>query len=413
MEEGSKEEWPCTEGPGEKDGAMARNAARELDIILHGATGYTGQLVAEYIQAHLPESLSWGLSGRSTAKLAAVRDAIGAPADLPLIVADSADPASVKALAERASVVITAAGPYQLYGGDLVAACAAAGTDYLDLCGEPAWMAEMIPAHQAAAEASGARILFSSGFDSIPFDLGVRFLQDRAVERFGAPLEQVHGRVRALRGTFSGGTAASAGATAAAASRDPAVLARILDPFSLTPGFQGPAQPDDRKPHEDPATGSWVAPFMMAPINTKNVHRTNFLLGHPYGQDFRYDEMLMTGPGEQGQRAAEAAAAQRGLGGRPLKPGEGPTPEEREAGFYDLLFVGKTADGRTLRASVKGDRDPGYGSTCKILSETAFLLFETPRDQLAGGIWTPAAALGQPLVERLEAKAGLRFAIED
>ena len=391
---------------------MAHNTARELDIILHGATGYTGQLVAEYIQAQLPEGLSWGLSGRSMSKLASVRDAIGAPAQLPLIVADARDPDSLKALAKRAAVIITAAGPYQLYGSDLVAACAEAGTDYLDLCGEPAWMAEMIPAHQAAAEASGARILFSSGFDSIPFDLGVRFLQDRAVERLGAPLEQVHGRVRALRGTFSGGTAASAGATAAAAARDPAVLARILDPFSLTPGFEGPAQPDDRKPREDPATGGWVAPFMMAPINTKNVHRTNYLLGHPYGRDFRYDEMLMTGAGEQGQRAAEAAAAQRGLGGRPLQPGEGPTAEEREAGFYDLLFVGETANGRTLRASVKGDRDPGYGSTCKILSETAFLLHETPRDRLAGGIWTPAAALGQPLIDRLEAKAGLRFAIE-
>lgn len=392
---------------------MVDTGSRAFDLILYGATGYTGQLVADYIQAHPPkEGFRWAIGGRSIAKLAAVRDAIGAPADLPLILADSSDPASIRRMAENSAMIVTTAGPYQLYGSDLVAACAAAGTDYLDLCGEPAWMAEMIPAHQAAAQASGARILFSSGFDSIPFDLGVRFLQECAVERFGAPLCQVHGRVRAMRGTFSGGTAASAGATAAAA-RDPAVLARILDPFSLTPGFQGPAQPEDRKPREDPATGSWVAPFMMAPINTKNVHRTNFLLGHPYGQDFRYDEMLMTGPGEQGRQTAEALAAQRGMGGRPLQPGEGPTPEEREAGFYDLLFVGESDDGRMLRASVKGDRDPGYGSTCKILSETAFLLRETPRDRLPGGIWTPGAALGQSLIERLQARAGLRFALED
>ena len=392
---------------------MTGTESRAFDLILYGATGYTGQLVADYIQAHQPSGgFRWAIAGRSLDKLGAVRDAIGAPADLPLIVADSSDPASIRAMAESTAMVVTAAGPYQLYGSVLVAACAAAGTDYLDLCGEPAWMAEMIPAHHAAAQASGARILFSSGFDSIPFDLGVRFLQDRAVERFGAPFSRVHGRVRTLRGTFSGGTAASAGATAAAA-RDPAVLARILDPFSLTPGFDGPAQPEDRTPREDPATGGWVAPFMMAPINTKNVHRTNFLLGHPYGQDFRYDEMLMTGPGEQGRQTAEAVAAQRGLGGRPLQPGEGPTPEEREAGSYDLLFVGEGDDGRTLRASVKGDRDPGYGSTCKILSETAFLLRDTPRDRLPGGIWTPGAALGQPLVDRLEARAGLRFAIED
>ncbi len=392
---------------------MTGTGSRAFDLILYGATGYTGQLVADYIRAHLPEGgFRWAIAGRSIEKLAAVRDAIGAPADLPLVLADSSDPTSIRAMAESAAMVVTTAGPYQLYGSDLVAACTAAGTDYLDLCGEPAWMAEMIPAHHAAAQASGARILFSSGFDSIPFDLGVRFLQDRAIERFGAPLGQVHGRVRAMRGTFSGGTAASAGATAAAA-RDPAVLARILDPFSLTPGFQGPVQPEDRTPREDPATGSWVAPFMMAPINTKNVHRTNFLLGHPYGQNFRYDEMLMTGPGEQGRQTAEALAAQRGMGGRPLQPGEGPTLEEREVGFYDLLFVGESDDGRTLRASVKGDRDPGYGSTCKILSETAFLLRETLRDRLPGGIWTPGAALGQPLIDRLEAKAGLRFAIED
>ena len=392
---------------------MTGTGSRAFDLILYGATGYTGQLVADYIRAHLPEGgFRWAIAGRSIEKLAAVRDAIGAPADLPLVLADSSDPTSIRAMAESAAMVVTTAGPYQLYGSDLVAACTAAGTDYLDLCGEPAWMAEMIPAHHAAAQASGARILFSSGFDSIPFDLGVRFLQDRAIERFGAPLGQVHGRVRAMRGTFSGGTAASAGATAAAA-RDPAVLARILDPFSLTPGFQGPVQPEDRTPREDPATGSWVAPFMMAPINTKNVHRTNFLLGHPYGQNFRYDEMLMTGPGEQGRQTAEALAAQRGMGGRPLQPGEGPTLEEREVGFYDLLFVGESDDGRTLRASVKGDRDPGYGSTCKILSETAFLLRETLRDRLPGGIWTLGAALGQPLIDRLEAKAGLRFAIED
>lgn len=392
---------------------MTGTGSRAFDLILYGATGYTGQLVANYIQRHQPEDgFRWAIAGRSLDKLASVRDAIGAPADLPLVVADSADPASIRAMADRAAMIVTAAGPYQLYGSELVAACAAAGTDYLDLCGEPAWMAEMIPAHHAAAQTSGARILFSSGFDSIPFDLGVRFLQERAIERFGAPFTHVHGRVRAMRGTFSGGTAASAGATAAAA-RDPVVLARILDPFSLTPGFTGPAQPEDRKPREDLATGSWVAPFMMAPINTKNVHRTNFLLGHPYGQDFRYDEMLMTGPGEQGRQTAETLAAQRGMGGRPLQPGEGPTPEEREAGFYDLLFVGESNDGRTLRASVKGDRDPGYGSTCKILSETAFLLRETPRDRLPGGIWTPGAALGQPLVERLQAKAGLSFAIEE
>jgi short subunit dehydrogenase-like uncharacterized protein len=384
---------------------------KDIDIILYGATGYTGQLVADYIRRNLPDGLCWGIAGRDAAKLAAVRDAIGAPADLPLIVADGSDSASLAAMAGRGRLIITTVGPYQLYGSDLVAACAAAGTDYLDLCGEPAWMAAMIGAHEGAAKASGARILFSCGFDSIPFDCGVLFLQDRMIERFGEPATRMRGRIRGMRGSFSGGTAASAAATTKAAMADPRVLAWLLDPFALTPGFEGPKQPDDRKPYRDETTGSWVAPFMMAAINTKNVHRTNFLLGHRYGADFRYDEMLMTGDGDQGQAIAEKIGKQRGFAGDTRQPGEGPSPEEREAGFYDLLFLGETADGRSLRASVKGDRDPGYGSTCKILAETAFQLLEDR--SVAGGIWTPGAALGEPLIDRLQAKAGLTFTIEE
>ncbi|MDB5738815.1 MAG: saccharopine dehydrogenase [Sphingomonas bacterium] len=384
---------------------------KDIDIILYGATGYTGQLVADYIRRNLPDGLRWGIAGRDAAKLAAVRDAIGAPADLPLIVADGSDPASLAAMAGRGRLIVTTVGPYQLYGSDLVAACAAAGTDYLDLCGEPAWMAAMIEAHEGAAKASGARILFSCGFDSIPFDCGVLFLQDRMIERFGEPATRMRGRIRGMRGTFSGGTAASAVATTKAAMADPRVLAWLLDPFALTPGFEGPKQPDDRRPYRDETTGSWVAPFMMAAINTKNVHRTNFLLGHRYGADFRYDEMLMTGDGDQGQAIAEKIGKQRGFAGDTRQPGEGPSPEEREAGFYDLLFLGETADGRSLRTSVKGDCDPGYGSTCKMLAETAFQLLEDR--SVAGGIWTPGAALGEPLIDRLQAKAGLTFTIEE
>jgi short subunit dehydrogenase-like uncharacterized protein len=386
--------------------------ARAHDIVVYGATGFTGRLVAEYLAAHYP-GLNWAMAGRSLAKLEQIRTEVGAPAHLPLIVADAADPASLAAMAGAAQVVLTTVGPYQLYGSTLVAACAAAGTAYVDLCGEPGWMREMIDAHQARAVESGARIVFSCGFDSIPFDLGVQQLQMHCVERFGAPAPRIKGRVRTMKGGFSGGTAASLKATLAAAARNPGLLKLLASPFALTPGFDGPDQPSGMLPHYDASVGAWVAPFIMAPINTKNVHRTNALGGHPYGTDFRYDEMMIApGLGELGKAAAEAIAKANPLAGDGgPKPGEGPSKEERESGHYDVLFVAEYPDGRTGKLSVKGDRDPGYGSTSKMIAESALCLV---RDvQGSGGVWTPGAIMGEPLVRRLEAHAGLRFALED
>jgi short subunit dehydrogenase-like uncharacterized protein len=203
-------------------------------------------------------------------------------------------------MAEQTRVVVTTVGPYQLYGAPVLAACVAAGTDYADLCGEPVWMRQMIDAHHEQAQQTGARIAFSSGFDSIPFDLGVFMLQKEAQARFGGPVSNVKGRVRAMEGKFSGGTAASLTASMTALAADPSLIPIMVSPFGLTPGFEGPPQPADNKPMLDEATGSWAAPFIMAVINSKNVHRTNFLLGHPYGADFSYNEMMLTGPGEQG-----------------------------------------------------------------------------------------------------------------
>ena len=223
---------------------------------------------------------AWAMAGRSRSKLEAVRAEIGAPAELPLVVADASDPASLVAMARATKVVITTVGPYQLYGEGLIAACAEAGTDYVDLCGEPAWMAAMIAKYDAKAKASGARIVFSCGFDSIPFDLGVVFLQKQAKERFGAPVPRVRGRVRKMKGGFSGGTLASLLATVEAARRDPTIPKALADPFALTPGFAGPAQPRATWRCMTTTAGQWAAPFVMAMINTKNVHRTNFLLGN-------------------------------------------------------------------------------------------------------------------------------------
>jgi short subunit dehydrogenase-like uncharacterized protein len=386
----------------------------ELDLVVYGASGFTGRLVAEYLATAYcaDKSLRWAMAGRNPDKLASVRAEIGAPDSIALIAADGGDPASLADMVERTKVVITTVGPYQLYGSGLVAACAAAGTDYVDLCGEPAWMRQMIDAHDKAARDSGARIVFSCGFDSIPFDLGVLFLQNAARERLGAAVPRVKGRVRKMKGTFSGGTAASLRATMEAAAKDPRILDLLRDPFSLAPGFKGPPQPSGMKPEEDTALGSWVAPFIMAAINTRNVHRSNFLMRHAYGREFVYDEMLVTGPGEKGQAMANAIAADRSMmRGDGPKPGEGPSKAEREAGHYDVLFIGEAADGRSIRAAVTGDRDPGYGSTSKMIAESALCLVRDVAEG-PGGIWTPAAVMGVPLIKRLTAHAGLTFEIE-
>lgn len=387
---------------------------KPFDIAVFGASGFTGKLVAEYLHLTYGQGrpVRWTMAGRDMGKLAAARDAIGAPSDTPLMQVDANDPASLDRLMRSARVVATTVGPYQLYGDPLVAACARSGTDYVDLCGEPAWMRRMIDRHEAEAKASGARIVFSCGFDSIPFDLGVQVLQDLARQRFGRPAVRVRGRVRAMKGTFSGGTAASMRATMEAAMKDPSVVALLRDPFSLTPGFSGAAQPSGMKPEFDDALGVWVAPFVMAPINTRNVHRTNFLLRHPYGADFVYDEMIVTGPGAKGEAAAQAIAKDRSMAsGEGPKPGEGPSKAERDAGHYDVLFHGDAGEGQTIRVAVTGDKDPGYGSTSKMISEAALCLLEEAAGT-PGGIWTPGAALGLALVPRLTARAGMTFGEE-
>lgn len=385
---------------------MARKDA-EFDIIVYGASGFTGRLVAEYLAAR--GITRWAMGGRSLTKLTEVRDEMGLPAETPLVVANSDDPASLELMCARTRVIITTVGPYQLYGPQLVAACAKTGTDYVDLCGEPAWMREMIDAHDDAAKASGARIVFSCGFDSIPFDLGVWFLQQEAVKTHGKPAPRVKGRVRKMQGGASGGTIASLTETMKAAAKNPKIIGLLKSSFALTPGFEGPPQPAGLMPEYDSATGTWTAPFVMAPINTKNVHRTNFLLGHPYGRDFVYDEMIMTTLGDAGRAMAEAIAKANPFGDSKIAPGDGPSKEERENGFYDVLFIGEYPDGTQVRASVQGDKDPGYGSTSKMIAESALTLLET---DTPGGVVTPGATIAAPLMARLVANAGLTFGME-
>ena len=388
------------------------NADKPFDIVVFGASGYTGRLVAEYLAAEYGGTdLTWAMAGRSLDKLTSVRTEMGISDAVALLEVDVDNPASVSEMVDACRVVITTVGPYQLYGDELVKQCAERGTDYVDLTGEPSWMHETIARFSEAAKLSGARIVHSCGFDSIPFDLGVYLLQQHAIEKTGEPIATVKGRVRAMNGTFSGGTIASMRATMASAKANPAIIQVLTNPFALTEGYTGPEQPAGMAPQYDEELQSWSAPFIMAPINTKNIHRSNFLMAHRYGEDFRYDEMLLTGDGDQGKATAEFVAKDDSVAKSDLQPGEGPSKEERENGNYDAIFAGQACTGDLMISSVQGDRDPGYGSTSKMLAEAAMCLLHNP-ELASGGLWTPAAAMGDALIERLQAHAGLTFQIE-
>lgn len=405
---------------------------REFDIVLMGATGFTGRLVAEHLlRRHgVGGQLKWALAGRSREKLEKIRIELGeTAAGLPLIVADSHDRESLDEMVRRTRVVCTTVGPYALHGSELVAACAANGTDYCDLSGEVPWMRRMLDAHADAAAKSGARIVHCCGFDSIPSDMGVWFLQKQALERFGKPLERVRMRVKAAKGGLSGGTYASMLNIVEEARRDREVARLLKNPYALCPpdAREGERQPYVSKAAFDPAFGVWTAPFVMAAINTRVVLKANALSDFSYGKHFGYDEAVMTGRGFSGRMKATMVAL--GMGAFALgsalaptrsllkklvlpKPGEGPSAEQREAGFFKIVFDGRDGNDRSLRVSVSGDRDPGYGSTSKMLGETALALArDLPADACPGGIWTPSTALGEKLLDRLQEHAGLEFAV--
>ena len=385
---------------------------REFDLVVFGASGYTGKLVAEYIQNEYGrnQTLKWALAGRNKDKLAGIKEDLNLESDLTILKVDSNDQESLDAMTSAAKCILTTVGPYQLYGSNLVESCAKNGTDYVDLTGEPGWMYEMINEHKETAKKSGARIVFSCGFDSIPFDLGVYFVQQAVRDKFGKPAQHVRGRVKAMNGEFSGGTIASLGATMATLKEKPELIKVLANPFSLTEGFEGPTQLDDSKVLLDEKLNMWVAPFVMAPINTKNIHRSNALLGHEYGEDFCYDEMMIAGEGEEGKQIADAMTSANPMGGENVpQPGEGPSQESREQGNYDVQFFADIDEG-CIEARVTGDMDPGYGSTSKMITESAMCLIYDCND-LSGGIYTPAPAMGNKLIKRLIEKAGLTFEI--
>jgi short subunit dehydrogenase-like uncharacterized protein len=327
--------------------------------------------------------------------------------------------------------VISTVGPYALYGEPLVKACAETGTDYCDLTGEVQWIRRMIHGYEKTARKSGARIVHCCGFDSIPSDLGVHFLQQQAMERFGEPCTRIKMRVKAMRGGFSGGTVASMMNVFKEASANPALRKELANPYSICPEGYAPEvrQPNVTSAQFDPDFDAWVAPFVMSAINTRIVQRSNALSKQAYGADFAYDEAVLTGRGLKGRLAATGMTA--GLAGfmvagaiRPARwalerfvlpgPGEGPSAEAQKSGFFDLRFVGKTADGRSIRTRVTGDRDPGYGSTAKMLGQAgACLAQDLGNTGVKGGFWTPATIFGDRLIARLIKHSGLTFEVLD
>ena len=404
----------------------------KFDLVLLGATGFTGRLVAEYLLSRhdADGDFKWALAGRSQDKLEGVRTELGeSAAGLPLLIADSHDRASLDALVAQTRAVCSTVGPYALYGSELVAACAASGTDYCDLTGEVPWMRQMLDAHEAAAIESGARLVHCCGFDSVPSDLGVWFLQHHAQRLFGRPMTRVRLGVQSLKGKMSGGTAASMLNIIESSRADPEIARIAKNPYALCPAEfrKGPRQPYVKGPTFDDDLNAWLAPFVMAAINTRIVHRSHSLQGRPWGEDFSYEEAMMTGRGFQGRRRAITWSL--ALGGFALgaslrltrklmqkrvlpKPGEGPSPEERERGQFKLLLVGRDDDGHEIRVRVTGDRDPGYGSTSKMLGEAAYTLAtDVPEGMPPGGFWTPSTAMAEKLIPRLVEHAGLSFEV--
>lgn len=413
---------------------MATDA--DFDIVLWGATGFTGRLAAQRLAARAGPGgeFRWALGGRNRAKLESVRSRLGpAAAGIPIVVGDSHDEDSLAALATRTRVVCSTVGPYAVHGSGLVRACVQAGTHYCDLAAEPHWIRQMMDAHAAEAADTGARIVHACGMDSIPSDLGVHFLQQRAIHLYGEPCSRVRMRVVELRGGFSGGTAASLLHGTEAGRRDPSIGQAMTEPYFLAPeGHRdGPDGPDEMRSTTvayDQDLHAWTKPFFMGPMNSKIVRRTNALLGYPYGEDFRYDEATVVADGPPGRIRAKAEAlgyvafiASAGL--RPTRwllkkyvlpaSGEGPDQATRESGRWEIVLIGEMDDGTTMRVLVEGEGDPATDSTSRMLVESALCLAEDAEQiQVGGGSWTPAAAMGDLLLDRLMSHAGLRFDLE-
>lgn len=404
-----------------------RDRSREFDIVLWGASGFTGRLVADYLVRNYvggESGLRLALAGRNKEKLEGIANEVGAP-QLPILIGDSFDAESLNAIAAKAEVLITTVGPYAKYGAEVVAACVRNGTDYCDLTGETQFVRAMIDAHQEEAMRTGARIVHCCGFDSIPSDLGALMVQEAFMERHGRYASEVKMAAGRMSGAFSGGTIASMLNIFEELKENPSLRKVLGNPYALNPkGIRGQDRGDQVGVRYDRQLG-WTSPFIMAAINTRIVRRSHALMGLPWGEDFRYSEVMSTGKGPGGfTRAVSFAggiAAFMGAVALPLtrpwvvkrlpSPGEGPSERARAKGHFKTRHVA-LGDGQTVRGVVADQRDPGYGSTAVMLSEAAVCLaLEGAQLSSEGGILTPATAMGMRLVERLRA-AGLTFEVQ-
>ncbi len=409
---------------------MSDQIENPYDLVVFGATSFVGKILSRYLfeTCGTGQSVNWAIAGRSRAKLDALKSELGSGADnLPVIVVDAADEQAMQSLCEQTRVVISTVGPYALYGEPLVKACATSGTDYCDLAGEVQWIRQMISRYEEQAQQSGARIVHCCGFDSIPSDMGVWFLQKNAEELFGEPCQNVRMRVKVAKGGLSGGTFASMINVAKEAAADPKLRKELANPFSICPPAHRSQvrQPALKSAEFDRDFNAWLAPFVMSAINTRVVHRSNALQNARYGKEFTYDEAMMTGRGAKGRLTAYGVTSALGAffmasAIKPTRwlveklvpePGQGPSPEDQEKGFFDLRFIGRTADDKAIITKVTGDRDPGYGSTGKMLGQAGLCLAFDIKEDVAGGFWTPASALNGKLLERLTDHAGLSFEV--
>ena len=418
--------------------SRTRNRSRRFDVVLWGATGFTGQLTAEYLlRRHAGAGLRIALAGRNMQKLERVRAELSQvhteANDFTLLTGDSHDRNSLDAIADQTDVVCTTVGPYAKYGETLVRACVEAGTDYCDLTGEPQFVRKMIDEQHPRAVETGARIVHCCGFDSIPSDLGTWNLVREAKARHGVELEEVKLITGRMKGGVSGGTIASMLQVLEDVKADRSILRKIGNPYALNPEGErrGPDQSDQKGVRYDDDLPGWTGPFVMASINTRVVRRTNALLDYAYGKQFRYSECSGTGRGAKGLMRATTLAAgvtgmMAGVAFEPTRklmmkklpaPGEGPSREQREKGSFVLHLIGKgrSEAGRetVVRGTVVGKADPGYGETAKMLGESALCL-ALDGDMLGtpGGMGTPAATMGQHLLDRLRAQ-GMEFTVDD
>lgn len=397
-------------------------SAPSFDLIVFGASSFVGQILTKHL-ASLKQDFSWAIAGRSQQKLEQLRAEVAMP-QLPILLADSQDEQQLKALCEQTRVIISTVGPYALYGEKLVKQCVATGTDYCDLTGEVQWIEQMLTRYQQQAQQTGARIVNCCGFDSIPSDIGVYLLQQQMQQRFDQPAQSIAMRVKAAKGGLSGGTFASMLNLVKQAVKDKALRRKLLNPYLLCPdghAFKS-RQPRIKAGARDKHSSRWLAPFIMEAINTRIVHRSNALLNNQYGSDFLYSEAMLLKSAFAGKtmgfalnmfNLAVALPPSRWLRENWIlpKPGQGPSQQEQQQGYFDLRFYARSQNDEQLTLKLTGDQDPGYGSTAKMLAQAALCLRYDVADK-KGGFWTPASLMAEPLARRLQAYAGIKIEFE-